>query len=121
MSADGSDDYRNGVNTYGWVLEIDPFEPNSTPKKRTALGRFAHEGAELGPVKAGEPIVFYMGDDSRNEYIYKFVSKHAWDPRDAYGGMSAGDKYLDEGTLYVAQFLPDGSANGSSSHSASTG
>ncbi len=108
-SVDGSDDYRNVVNTYGWVLEIDPFDPNSTPKKRTALGRFAHEGAELAPVKAGEPIVFYMGDDSRNEYIYKFVSKRSWDPRDAYGGMAAGDKYLDEGTLYVAKFLPDGS------------
>ena len=92
----------------GW-LEIDPFDPHSTPKKRTALGRFAHEGAELGPVKAGEPLVFYMGDDARNEYIYKFVSKRAWDPRDAYGGMAAGDKYLDDGTLYVAQFLPDGS------------
>jgi len=107
-SLDGSDDYRYGVNTYGWVVEIDPFDPRSTPKKRTAMGRFAHEGAELGPVKAGEPLVWYMGDDSRNEYIYKFVSKRTWDPRDSYGGMSAGDKYLDEGTLYVAQFLPDG-------------
>jgi len=109
VSTDGSDDYRNVVNTYGWVLEIDPFDPRSTPRKRTALGRFAHEGAELGPVKAGEPLVWYMGDDSRNEYIYKFVSKHAWDPRDANGGLAAGNKYLDEGTLYVAQFLPDGS------------
>ena len=109
VSTDGSDDYRNVVNTYGWVVEIDPFDSGSTPKKRTALGRFAHEGAELGPVKAGEPLVWYMGDDSRNEYIYKFVSKRAWDPRDAYGGMAAGDKYLDAGTLYVAQFLPDGS------------
>jgi secreted PhoX family phosphatase len=91
------------------VVEIDPFDPHSTPRKRTALGRFAHEGAELGPVRPGEPLVWYMGDDSRNEYIYKFVSKHAWDPRDAYGGLAAGDKYLDKGTLYVAQFLPDGS------------
>ena len=71
-------------------------------------------------MKAGEPLVWYMGDDSRNEYIYKFVSKRAWDPRDAYGGMAAGDKYLDDGTLYVAQFLPDGSGSGSSSRSAST-
>jgi secreted PhoX family phosphatase len=109
VSADGSDDYRNVANTYGWVVEIDPFDPRSTPRKRTALGRFAHEGAELGPVRPGEPLVWYMGDDSRNEYIYKFVSKHAWDPRDANRGMAAGDKYLDYGTLYVAQFLPDGS------------
>jgi secreted PhoX family phosphatase len=109
LSADGSDDYRNVVNTYGWVAEIDPFNPHSTPKKRTALGRFAHEGAEIGPVRPGEPLVWYMGDDARNEYVYKFVSRHAWDPRDARGGMAAGDKYLDDGTLYVAQFLADGS------------
>jgi secreted PhoX family phosphatase len=108
VSADGSDDYRNVANTYGWVVEIDPFAPTSAPRKRTALGRFGHEGAELGPVRAGEPIVFYMGDDSRNEYIYKFVSKAVWDPKDATAGLLAGDKYMDEGTLYVAQFLPDG-------------
>lgn len=108
-SADGSDDYRNVVNTYGWVVEIDPFDPRSAPRKRTAMGRFGHEGAELGPVKPGEPLVWYMGDDARNEYIYKFVSKRLWDPRDANGGIAAGDKYLDAGTLYVAQFLPDGS------------
>jgi secreted PhoX family phosphatase len=107
-SADGSDDYRNVANTYGWVVEIDPFSPTSAPRKRTALGRFGHEGAELGPVRAGEPIVFYMGDDSRNEYIYKFVSKAVWDPKDATAGLLAGDKYMDEGTLYVAQFLADG-------------
>jgi secreted PhoX family phosphatase len=108
VSTDGTDDYRNVANTYGWVVEIDPFAPTSAPRKRTALGRFGHEGAELGPVRAGEPIVFYMGDDSRNEYIYKFVSKAVWDPKDATAGLLAGDKYMDEGTLYVAQFLPDG-------------
>jgi secreted PhoX family phosphatase len=108
-SADGRDDYRNVANTFGWVVEIDPFKPHSTPRKRTALGRFAHEGAWLGPVKAGEPLVWYMGDDSRNEYIYKYVSNKRWDPRDADGGLAAGDKYLDSGKLYVAQFLPDGS------------
>jgi hypothetical protein len=108
-SADGSDDYRNGPNTYGWVVELDPFSPNSTPKKRTALGRMGHEGAWLGPVRVGEPLVWYMGDDARNEYIYKYVSNQPWDPRDARGGLAAGDKYLDDGRLYVAQFLPDGS------------
>jgi secreted PhoX family phosphatase len=108
-STDGSDDYRNVANTFGWVVEIDPFNPHSTPKKRTALGRIAREGAWLGPVKAGEPLVWYMGDDSRNEYIYKYVSNKVWNPRDADGGLAAGDKYLDSGRLYVAQFLPDGS------------
>jgi hypothetical protein len=108
-SADGSDDYRNAANTYGWVSEIDPYRPQSTPKKRTALGRFAHEGAVYGAVVPGQPLVWYMGDDSRNEYIYKYVSNECWDPRDAHRGLAAGDKYLDNGKLYVAQFLPDGS------------
>ncbi len=107
-TADGSDDFRNVPNTYGWVVEIDPFAPNSTPRKRTALGRFAHEGAWLGPVVAGKPLVWYMGDDSRNEYIYKYVSNANWDPADAARGIAAGDKYLDAGKLYVAKFNADG-------------
>jgi secreted PhoX family phosphatase len=107
-SADGSDDFRNVANTYGWVVEIDPFAATSTPKKRTALGRFAHEGAWLGPVVAGKPLVWYMGDDSRNEYIYKYVSTANWDPADATRGLAAGDKYLDDGKLYVAKFAADG-------------
>ncbi len=107
-SDDGRDDFRNVANTYGWVVEIDPFAPASTPRKRTALGRFAHEGAWLGPVVAGKPLVWYMGDDSRNEYIYKYVSSAPWDPADATRGMAAGDKYLDAGKLYVARFDADG-------------
>lgn len=108
-SADGSDDFRNVVNTYGWNVEIDPFNPLSTPKKRTAMGRFAHEGAWPGLVVAGKPLVWYMGCDSRNEYIYKYVSNAVWDPADANKGMAAGDKYLDDGKLYVAKFNADGS------------
>lgn len=107
-SSDGSDDYRNVANTYGWVVEIDPFNPASTPRKRTALGRLAHEGAWLGPVTAGEPLVYYMGCDSRNEYIYKYVSNRRWNPRDARGGLETGDKYLDDGKLYAARFNADG-------------
>ncbi|HUD34516.1 MAG TPA: PhoX family phosphatase, partial [Variovorax sp.] len=101
-------DYRNGAHTYGWVVEIDPFNPTSTPKKRTALGRFNHEGACLGPVVVGKPLVWYMGDDSRNEYIYKFVSTKAWDAADIGGGTAAGDKYMDDGRLYAAKFNSDG-------------
>ena len=108
VSTDGSDDYRNVANTYGWVVEVDPFNGKSIPKKRTALGRFAHEGAWLGPAKKGEPLVSYMGCDARNEYIYKYVSNRRWDPRDANEGMAAGDKYLDDGKLYVARFNADG-------------
>ena len=103
-----ADDYRNAPNTYGWVVEIDPFTPDSTPRKRTALGRMGHEGAALGPVIAGKPLVWYQGDDARNEYFYKFVSARNWDPADATGGLAAGDKYMNEGTLYVARFNEDG-------------
>jgi secreted PhoX family phosphatase len=106
--ASAATDYRNGANTYGWVVEIDPFAPTSTPKKRTALGRFNHEGACLGPVAVGKPLVWYMGDDSRNEYIYKFVSTRNWDAADIGGGIAAGDKYMDDGRLYAAKFNADG-------------
>ncbi len=108
-SADGSDDYRHAPNTFGWVVEIDPFDRRAIPKKRTALGRFAHEGAWPGPVVPGEPLVWYMGCDARGEYIYKYVSNQRWDPADAGRGMAAGDKYLDDGRLYAARFHPDGS------------
>jgi uncharacterized protein len=108
-STDGSDDYRNVPNTFGWNVEIDPFDQTSVPRKRTAMGRFAHEGAWLGPVRAGRPLVWYMGCDSRNEYIYKYVSTANWDPADANRGLAAGDKYLDSGILYVARFNADGS------------
>ncbi|MGJ7613150.1 MULTISPECIES: PhoX family protein [unclassified Variovorax] len=106
-----TDDFRNGANTYGWVVEIDPFTPASTPRKRTALGRFGHEGACLGPVVAGKPLVWYMGDDSQNEYLYKFVSTKAWDAADVGGGIAAGDKYMDDGKLYVAKFKADGTGD----------
>jgi hypothetical protein len=107
-STDGSDDFRNAPNTFGWTVEIDPFQPDSPPKKRTALGRFAHEGAWLGRVTAGQPLVWYQGCDARNEYIYKYVSAANWDPADATGGLAAGDKYLDNGKLYAARFNADG-------------
>ncbi|MEO0319183.1 MAG: hypothetical protein RL404_2860 [Pseudomonadota bacterium] len=110
-STDGSDDYRHVANTFGWVVEIDPFDPASTPKKRTALGRFAHEGAWPARVVAGEPLVWYMGCDSRGEYIYKYVSAAAWDPEDAKRPAIAGDKYLNDGKLYVARFNADGSGD----------
>ncbi|WP_295550376.1 PhoX family phosphatase [Limnohabitans sp. Rim8] len=105
--ASAADDYRNAANTYGFNVEIDPFAPTSTPKKRTAMGRFAHEGAWVGPVTVGKPVVFYMGCDSRNEYIYKYVSTALWVASDVNGGLAAGDKYLDDGKLYVARFNSD--------------
>ena len=108
VGSTAADDYRNAANNFGWVVEIDPFAITSVPAKRTALGRFNHEGAWPAPAIVGQPIVMYQGDDARNEYIYKFVSKALWSASDVNGGLAAGAKYLDEGTLYVAKFNPDG-------------
>jgi secreted PhoX family phosphatase len=72
------------------------------------MGRTAHEAAVYGKLEAGKPVTFYMGCDSRNEYIYKWVSAQVWNPADATGGLAAGDKYLNEGKLYVAKFNSDG-------------
>ncbi|USZ14665.1 PhoX family phosphatase [Moraxella sp. FZFQ2102] len=102
------DDYRNGFNAFGYIVEIDPFNPQAKAIKRTSLGRFAHENCAFAPAVAGKPIVFYMGDDARGEYIYKFVSKALWSPKDIGKGLKAGDKYMNEGTLYVAVFNADG-------------
>ncbi|HCE5103374.1 TPA: DUF839 domain-containing protein [Vibrio parahaemolyticus] len=104
-----ADDYRNEANGHGYIVEIDPYTQNSRAKKRTALGRFRHEGCAFGKLEAGKPVVFYSGHDSRFEYLYKFESAAAWDPADANPAnrLATGDKYMDEGTLYVARFNED--------------
>ncbi len=107
-AAQATQDYRNEPNTFGWMVEIDPFDNRQNPVKRTSLGRFAHEDSACRAV-AGQPIAFYMGDDSRGEYIYKFVSTAVWDTKDINGGYAAGDKYMNSGKLYVAKFNNDGS------------
>ena len=109
VGATAADDFRNEPYTFGFNVEIDPLNPASTPAKRVAMGRFAHEAAVCGVPNVGRPLAFYMGCDSRNEYIYKFVSTATWDTADIGGGMAAGDKYLNEGKLYVAKFHDDGS------------
>ena len=108
--ADGTGDFRNEIFQYGWVVEIDPFDAASTPRKRTALGRMNHEGCEIGRTIAGVKPAFYMGDDAQNEYIYKFVSATPWSAADATAAnrLAIGDKYLDAGTLYVAKLAADG-------------
>ena len=109
-SVDGSDDYRNEMNGMGYIVEINPYNKAAAAKKRTALGRFAHESAAFGKVVVGQPLSVYMGDDSRGEYIYKFVSTVLWSAADANAAdpMAVGDKYLDSGKLYVAKFNADG-------------
>lgn len=91
----------NEPNRFGWIVEIDPFAPAGTPAKRTGLGRFKHENAELVIAPGGQAVV-YMGCDERNEYVYKFVSSGRFDA--ANPTSAANRRLLDEGTLYVARF-----------------
>lgn len=108
-AASATEDYRNEFYCQGYVTEIDPYSATAVIKKRTALGRMAHESAAVR-AEVGKKVAVYMGDDARNEYIYKFVSTQTWDPADANrtDRIAVGDKYLDAGKLYAAKFNEDG-------------
>lgn len=95
-------DHANEANRFGWVVEIDPFDPDHVPVKRTALGRFKHEGIAITEGRDGR-LVGYMADDQAFEYLYKFVTDDDWRTL-----RDRGQSPLDHGRLYVARFNDDG-------------
>ncbi|MEE2523975.1 PhoX family phosphatase [Pseudarthrobacter sp. J75] len=97
--------HENEGNRFGWVVEVDPFDPTSTPKKHTSLGRLKHEGANI-QIAANGKAVAYTGDDERFEYLYKFVSDDVY----VEGNRAHNMTLLHQGNLYVAEFSGDSGA-----------
>ncbi|NBM19872.1 PhoX family phosphatase [Streptomyces sp. GC420] len=99
----------NEPHRFGWVVELDPYDPDSTPRKHTALGRFKHEAAQPRLSADGRPVV-YMGDDERFDYFYKFVSSKRMMKGNSRAAREHNLTLLDEGTLYVAKLTGDSPA-----------
>jgi secreted PhoX family phosphatase len=106
-----TDDYRNEPNRFGWIVELDPSDPTSTPVKHTAMGRFKHEGAHVVVNRDGH-VVAYMGDDERFDYVYRFVSRDRMRPGTSAKARRHNLRLLSEGDLSVARFTGDGLGDG---------
>ncbi|WP_026876611.1 PhoX family protein [Jiangella gansuensis] len=96
----------NEPHRFGWICQVDPYDPRSTPRKLTALGRFKHEGATTALTPDGR-VAVYMGDDERYEYVYKFVSSKKFRDGNSKRDRDHNITLLDEGDLYVAKFTGD--------------
>ncbi|GGM21454.1 PhoX family protein [Micromonospora yangpuensis] len=94
--------HPNEANRFGWIVEIDPFDPERRPRKHTALGRFKHEGANVIVARDGH-VVAYLGDDERFDYLYKFVSEKKYRTGDSWAARQHNLSLLESGTLYVAK------------------
>ena len=101
--------YENEPNRFGWIVEIDPENPDEPPVKHTALGRLKHEGANVTIAKSGH-VVAYMGDDERFDYLYKFVSRDTFRPGNSAKARAHNKTLLSNGSLYVARFTGDSPA-----------
>jgi secreted PhoX family phosphatase len=99
----GTANEPNEPHRFGWIVEVDPYDPKSTPRKHTALGRFKHEGATVRIAADGRAVA-YLGDDERFDYLYKFVSKHRMRRGSSRWAREHNKKLLEEGDLYVATF-----------------
>ncbi|MBF0817504.1 PhoX family phosphatase [Microbacterium paludicola] len=98
--------YENEPNRFGWIVEIDPENPDEPPVKHTALGRLKHEGANVSISRSGHAVA-YMGDDERFDYLYKFVSTDRYKPGNSRGARAHNKTLLSKGSLYVAKFSGD--------------
>ncbi len=105
------DEEPNEPHRFGWIVEVDPTDPTSTPRKHTMLGRFKHEGANVVISRDGRAVA-HMGDDERGDYLYKFVSAGTYMPGSGRRARRNNLRLLTTGTLYVAQLTGDGLEDG---------